>query len=125
MRKSFFLLLALFICKISFAQVKVQQLLTESQSNPINIDAPVPGFSWKLDAGARHNVVQTAYEIKVTTYAYLKKGKHEVWNSGKVMSGQSVYVPYKGQPLISGKKYYWQLRVWDNTGKPSEWSVPA
>ena len=107
------------------AQVKVQHLLTEDQVDPIGIDARVPRFSWKLDAGDKRDVMQTAYEIKVSTYKVLKKGKHEVWNTGKVMSDQSVYVPYKGETLLPGQKYYWQVRVWDNPGKASEWSAPA
>jgi alpha-L-rhamnosidase len=125
MRKTFFLLLTLFVYSYSSAQLKVQHLVTENQVAPINIDALIPRFSWQLDATGRQNIMQTAYEIKATTYAYLKKGKHEVWRSGKVMSDQSVYIPYKGEALASGQKYYWQVRVWDNTGKPSEWSAPA
>ena len=50
------------------AQVKVQHLLTEDQVDPIGIDARVPRFSWKLDAGDKRDVMQTAYEIKVTSY---------------------------------------------------------
>jgi len=125
MRHLFFLLTGLLMGSFCYSQVKVQRLLTENQVDPISIDALVPGFSWQLDAGGRRDVMQTAYEIKVTSYLYLKKGKHEDWNSGKVTSGQSVYVPYGGEALVSGKKYYWQVRVWDNSGKASEWSAPA
>ena len=125
MRKIIFLLLALLPGAICFAQVKVEHLLTEDQVDPICIDAAIPRFSWKLDAGDRRDVMQTAYEIKAISYAYLKKGKHDVWNSGKIMSDQSVFVPYQGETLASGEKYYWQVRVWDNTGKVSEWSAPA
>jgi len=113
------------MCSLCFAQIKVQRLLTENQADPISIDAIIPRFSWQLDAGDKRSVVQTAYEIKATTYAVLKKGKHEVWNTGKVMSDQSVYVPYNGETLVSGQKYYWQVRVWDNNGKASEWSALA
>ena len=125
MRKIFLLCLGMFAASVCFSQVKVEHLLTENQVDPISIDALVPRFSWKLNAGERRDVMQTAYEIKVISYSYLKKGKHEVWNSGKVMSGQSVYVPYGGETLLSGQKYYWQARVWDNTGKASEWAPEA
>jgi len=105
MRKIIFLLLALLPGAICFAQVKVEHLLTEDQVDPICIDAAIPRFSWKLDAGDRRDVMQTAYEIKAISYAYLKKGKHDVWNSGKIMSDQSVFVPYQGETLASGEIY--------------------
>src|SRR5665213_946470 len=119
MRKIIFLFLAMFAVGACFGQVKIQHPLTENQVDPISIDALVPRFSWQLDAGNKRDVIQTAYEIKVT------KDKHKIWNTGKVMSDQSMYVPYKGEALVSGQKYYWQVRVWDNMGKASECSLPA
>jgi len=102
-----------------FAQVKVNSLLTENLLDPISIDAANPRFSWKLIADGQHNVLQTAYEIKVLT------GKRTVWQTGKVMSDQSVYVDYKGETLAAQQKYTWQVKVWDNSGKASDWSKPA
>jgi len=119
MRKFIFLFPAILACGICFGQIKVQRLLIENQVDPISIDALVPRFSWQLDAENKRDVMQTAYEIRVT------KDKHKIWNTGKVMSDQSMYVPYKGEALVSGQKYYWQVRVWDNSGKASEWSSPA
>ena len=107
-------LFVLYVC----SQVKVQNLLTENFSNPIGIDAQQPEFSWQLASNER-NILQTAYEIKV------KLNKKQSWASGKISSDQSVHIPYKGDPLQSGKKYTWQVRVWDNKGKASPWSVPA
>jgi alpha-L-rhamnosidase len=125
MRKISLLFFILFFCGACLAQVKVDHLLTENQTDPISIDATIPRFSWKIAAGDKRGVMQTGYEIKVTTYTSLKKGRHEVWNTGKVASDQSVFVPYQGEALASGKKYYWQVRVWDNSDKASEWSSVA
>jgi alpha-L-rhamnosidase len=119
MRKIIFLFIALTAGLACYAQIKVQHPLIENQVDPISIDALSPRLSWQLSAGNKRDVVQTAYEIKI------KQGKKLVWNSGKIMSDQSVYIPYKGEKLLSGKKYYWQVRVWDNTGKASVWSESA
>jgi len=119
MKKPFYLILILQIITFgSFAQIKVQNLLTENLTNPISIDVSHPGFSWQLISNKR-NTTQTAYEIKVVL------SKAVVWNPGKISSGQSVQIPYGGTALQSNKKYSWQARVWDNTGKVSPWSEIA
>ncbi|WP_295654005.1 alpha-L-rhamnosidase [uncultured Mucilaginibacter sp.] len=109
----------------SYSQTKVAALLCENRPDPLGIDAKQPGLSWQLLSDAR-NVMQTAYEIRVSEKEpSLLKGKALVWETGKVNSDSSVHVFYKGAPLSSGKRYYWQVRVWDNSGKPSLWSAPA
>ncbi|MBS1932655.1 MAG: family 78 glycoside hydrolase catalytic domain [Bacteroidetes bacterium] len=107
-----------FFFSFSFAQVKLQNLLVENRSNPIGIDIIQPRFNWEL-LSDRRNTRQIAYEIKVTV------GKQTVWSTGKVNSDSSVHVAYRGMALQSGKKYFWKVRVWDNSGKVSSWSEPA
>jgi len=124
MRKIIFVFFALLVGGTSYAQIKVQHLLTEDLVNPISIDAPAPRFSWQLSSPQR-DVMQTAYEIRVGTSNEKIKGKDVVWNSGKTLSDQSAYVTYKGEELKTGQKYFWQVRVWDNLGKASDWSEIA
>ena len=116
--KKLVVLFLLAIANISFAQVVVKNLLTENLTNPIGLDEKLPRFSWQLSSDMR-NSSQNAYEIKVSA------GKTAVWNSGKIVTSQSVHVPYAGTALQSGKKYSWQVRVWDNTDKLSAWSEVA
>ncbi|MFI5185840.1 MAG: family 78 glycoside hydrolase catalytic domain [Chitinophagales bacterium] len=103
------------VCQFVIAQVQVTELLCENLNNPIGIDELQPRFSWQLVSDKR-NVKQTAYEIKVW------KGKSIVWDTRKEISDSSVHVTYKGEPLRAGEKYFWQVRVWDNSGKESAWS---
>ena len=125
MKKVFFVSISVFLSVIAFAQTKVQYTLTEHLVNPMGIETPQPRFSWQLQSEKR-NVLQTAYEIRVGSDATsLASNKDLVWNSGKVAFDSSINVSYKGSPLQSGKRYYWQVRVWDNSGKGSAWSVPA
>jgi len=113
---------ALLFCTLStFSQVSVSHLLTENLTDPLCIDTKEPRFSWRLSSPDRIEL-QTAYEIRVTDRP---EGKAPVWSSGKVTSDQSVFVVYAGQTLQPGKKYFWQVRVWDNKGHSSGWSKTA
>jgi len=115
----------LFCCHAAMAQVSVQHPRIENLSNPIGLDVQQPRFGWQL-ASERRNVLQTAYEIRVASNSSdLVSGKKLLWTSGKTQSDASVWVPYNGPALISGKKYWWQVRVWDNAGNVSAWSEPG
>ncbi|PWT96600.1 MAG: alpha-L-rhamnosidase, partial [Bacteroidetes bacterium] len=113
-------LLFLFFLIVSttcISQVKLTGLLTENRINPVGLDADHPRFTWQIVAD-RKNLHQTAYEIAVNETGV----KKSVWGSGKVMSDQSVQVPYGGPKLQPGKKYSWQVKVWDNFNRESGWS---
>lgn len=112
--------LLLFVAFSAFAhaQLRVQKLLCENLVNPVGIDALQPRFSWQL-SGEGRNLKQTAYELKVLS------GSKTVWNSGKVGSDQSVFVEYAGKALEAGKKYTWQVKVYDQNGKAGAWSETA
>ncbi|MGE5518344.1 MAG: family 78 glycoside hydrolase catalytic domain, partial [Candidatus Dadabacteria bacterium] len=106
------------------AQLQVKNLLTEHLQDPIGLDVAQPRFSWQLISNAR-NVMQTAYEIRVGSSTDLSNSKNIIWAPGKIASGQSLYLPYNGKELETGKRYYWQVRVWDNHQQASRWSEPA
>ena len=107
----------------SFAGVKteVKELICEYHTNPVGIDIQKPRLSWQM-ISVEENILQTAYEIKVTDQTV--KGK-VIWTSGKVNSDQSVNVAYDGPALKSMQRVYWQVRVWDNKNKVTGWSIPA
>lgn len=109
----------------AMAQLRIQNLLVENRPNPLGIDITSPRLSWQL-VSEKRNVLQKAYEVRVgTNENSLDKGKNLEWASGRIASDSSVHVMYKGNPLQAGKKYYWQVRVWDNQGNTSGWSEPA
>ena len=125
MRKIAFLLMISLVWHLGVAQLQVGSLLCENLSNPIGVGSSQPRFSWQLNSNKR-NVMQTAYEVRVGQgMSSLAKGSSLVWSSGKIDSDSSVHVAYKGSPLQSGTKYFWQVRVWSNSGESSKWSEPA
>jgi alpha-L-rhamnosidase len=115
MRKLLFIV-ALLVVFNTNAQVKLQNVLIENRTNPVGLDTKQPRFSWQL-VSDKKNVMQTAYEVKVTD-----EKKKQVWTSGKVNSDQSVFVPYGGPALVSNTKYTVQVKVWDSNNKASNTS---
>jgi alpha-L-rhamnosidase len=93
--------------------------------NPLGVDFQQPVLSWRLSPGERGRA-QSAYEILVTSSSSaLAQDTGDVWDSGRVKSSQSIQVSYAGKPLVSGGRYFWKVRVWDEKGNASDWSEPA
>ncbi len=102
-------------------KLQLAELTTEYQTNPIGLDVTQPRFSWILVSPQR-DILQTAYELRVSTDVNFKS---IAWQTGKVNSDQSAFIPYSGTPLKAKQLYYWQARAWDNKENASPWSTPA
>jgi alpha-L-rhamnosidase len=104
----------------SMASAKPAHLRCEYLENPLGIDKSSPQLSWQSD-NAERNWKQAAYEVLVADSAdQLQVGHANVWDSGKIQSGESVGVIYHGPVLNSRSRYYWKIRVWDSAGQVSE-----
>ena len=97
-------------------------LRTEYLTNPMAIDASHPRLSWTLQSSdpIARGQRQTAYRILVSD-------DHDavVWDSRRVTSDETAHIRYGGAPLLTGERYHWKVRAWDENGKQSEWSDPA
>jgi len=123
--KHLFLSAFLMIGCIANATITVASMRTEGMTNPLGIDAQKPRFSWKTEATAERNVMQKAYQILVASSAEkLSKNESDVWNSGKVSTDASIWIPFAGKPLQSNAAYFWKVKVWTNKGETA-WSAPA
>ena len=100
-KKAFFGM-ALWLAAFSLQAIDVTRLSCEMKDNPLALDT----------------------EVEVYTQDG-QDGKSVVWNSGKVNSDQSQFVTYAGGTLRPLLRYFWRVRVWDENGKPSEWSKEA
>lgn len=105
--------------------VQVVHLRCENQIEPLAIVADAPRLSWQMDQ-CRRGTRQTAYQVMVaSSLELLKKGKADLWDSGKQQTDQSILVPYQGRDLKSGEKCYWKVRVWGESDKVTAWSSIA
>ena len=100
---------------LAVSAVQVKDLRCEYAVNPLGVDILQPRLSWKLvatNSSTRHQY-QTAYQILVaSSTAKLAAGNGDIWDSGKVVSGQSTQVTYGGPVLASNTFYYWKVRSW-------------
>ena len=101
------------------------ELRCEGLTNPLGIDRATPRFSWAIPPGPR-GLAQTAHQVLVAdSLESLAADRGTLWNSGKVQSDESQWIPYAGAALTKGSRCWWKVRVWDHTGMESAWSEPA
>ncbi|MCM2370290.1 family 78 glycoside hydrolase catalytic domain [Aporhodopirellula aestuarii] len=125
------LLLPLATTAVSSAQDRssnamgMTRLHCEYREQPLGIDHPKPRLGWELASDVR-GAKQSAYRVLVASTAEdLENNQGDLWDSGKVISSQSVGVVYAGVTLASGQRCFWKVMVWDGDGTASEWSAPS
>ncbi len=102
----------------------VQDTRCQSRRDPVGIGESHPAFSWKLSSDER-NTMQTAYQLIVASTAEKLEKDPDLWNSGRISSGENTFIRYAGNPLQSGRKYYWKVKIWVNNRNVGAWSASS
>ncbi len=101
------------------------RLRCEYLVSPLAVDARRPRLSWIVTSSER-GARQTAYRILVAgSKELLARHRGDLWDTGKVASGETLNIAYAGKPLRSRMQCWWKVRVWDGQGRASAWSAPA
>ncbi len=107
------------------SSIKVTRLYCDHAVNPPAVDNRTPTLSWIMSS-TRRGTRQSAYRILVSrSPVSLRRGIGDLWDSGKLESDNSTDVVYGGAAQASGKRCYWQVRVWDELDRASPWSEPG
>lgn len=102
----------------------VRRLRCEYLSNPAGIDVERPRLSWTLNPSAARG--QSAYRVLMASSpAILDRDRGDLWDSGRVASGETTWIEYGGEKLASGQRVYWKVRVWNSDGAALPWSARA
>ena len=129
MTRNILLLLILFLnsaCRTDHnASLQPADLLCENLFGPLGIASAAPRLSWE-NSSRNNGAAQTAYRlIAASGRDLLDKDAGDLWDTGKVESGESIMIPWTGSPLSSRSLVYWKVRTWDEQGVASKWSDPA
>lgn len=85
----------------------------EYAQNSINIDNPHPWFSWIISSAER-NQHQSAYRIFVSSdRSTLYNNIGDFWDSGKIISSETIQHALEKDGIGSNRKYYWRVVIWD------------
>lgn len=95
-------------------QFSVVDLKCEGFDSPLGLTEARPLLSWRLDSD-RQGARQVAYRVRASSSAGGFE-LPELWDSGRVESNQTAYLPYEGATLYSRERVYWQVEVEDETG---------
>ena len=122
-----FLLLipTLFACTKNPDSLSVKCMKCEYLRNPSGIETTNPRLTWQVTS-SESNGTQNAYQLIAGTDSMgVVKETGKIWDSGKISSSQSLNIPFQGETLESGKKYFWKVRIWDENNQASPWSKLA
>jgi len=128
MKKALLFILAALL--LQFCSKDTSTYLTVEQPKCNNLEDPAgtgPNqvLSW-IASSANRDASQTAYQIILDPSAGKLKSENDcAWNSGKIPSPESAWIPFTAPGLQPGTKYFWKVRIWDKDDKLSAWSKPA
>jgi alpha-L-rhamnosidase len=101
---------------------QLQDLKCDYLTEPLGIENAHPSLSWVISSG-KEGMKQSAYQILVAgRRKILEQDQADFWDSGKILSDQTIHIPYQGKKLHSRQKVYWKVRNWDQNNQISDWS---
>ena len=104
---------------------KAVGLVCEYLVNPLGLETKTPRLSWHLE-DSRLDAKQTAYRlVAASSAAKLAAGKHDLWDTDRVASADTLDIVYAGKRLKSRSAVFWRIMVWDKDGVASDWSETA
>jgi len=92
-------------------------------AEPVGLDDATPTLRWAMLSGGK-GVRQGACSVRIASRPDRLK-KADVWESGQVKSGQPEMTIPESLRLLSGARYFWQVKVWAEHGAAGEWSEVA
>lgn len=106
----------LYLSQKGEGNTSVQRLTVDRKENPVGVDFGDISFGWQMES-SENGKKQSAYRIIVAQTREQLKNQEYLWDSGKVETDISAYIPYEGEKLKGSTRYYWNVQVWDEKGQ--------
>jgi hypothetical protein len=107
------------------AAMRAVDLQCELSKDPMGIDVGKPRLSWRVES-SQQGQRQSAWQLLVgSSPDVLEQNRGDLWDSGRIATDQTTFVPYAGAQLASSRRVFWKVRAWDREGHESPWSEPA
>lgn len=100
------------------SSLRPTDLRCEHLALTLGLNTPIPRFGWGLSGQGKR---QTAYRLRVLD----ANDATVLWDSGKVPSDATQFIPYGGTPLAPDRVLAWTVEVWDEADQSSGVSDPA
>ena len=97
------------------SEASVQKLTVDRRENPVGVAFEDISFGWQMKS-TENGKSQSAYRIMVAETKEQLMEQDYLWDSGRVETAISAYIPYVGKRLEASKRYYWKVQVWDENG---------
>jgi len=81
-----------------------------------------PTFGWIFNS-CEKDCCQEAYQVLVSSnLENINADRGDLWDTGRVASGNSINIRYEGEALQSDSSCFWKVRTWDPKGCVSPYS---
>ncbi|MCA9312193.1 MAG: family 78 glycoside hydrolase catalytic domain, partial [Phycisphaerales bacterium] len=105
--------------------LRATDLRCEMRRDPMGVEVASPRLGWVVES-ERRGAVQSAYRVLVASSPQLlAEDRGDLWDSGRVASGETAHIAYGGEAPGSRQVCYWKVRAWDGEGEAGPWSAGA
>lgn len=91
----------------------IKNMKTDNLIKPMGIDNVNPVFSWNVEDFSTRGQMQSAYRVTVAISQSDLQDEIYVWDSGKVISDETINIVYEGTLLKPSTRYFWQVQAFD------------
>ncbi|MCA8961722.1 MAG: family 78 glycoside hydrolase catalytic domain [Planctomycetes bacterium] len=105
--------------------LRATRLRADALVDPVIAPHAAPILSWVVE-GSGFDRAQSAYRIIASTSrAEVERGRGDLWDTGRVQTGDSLHVVYEGRPARAARRVHWRVKLWDEHDREGEWSSVA